>query len=105
MPSYIRGNDNFDSANVSGLGVGQTWQNFMGYRLSNTTYQNTTGRPIVVSTSTSALVSALRVSSDNVTFIDASTRGNSSKEAVVPNNHYYRLYNDNSNIGHWAELR
>ena len=100
----LRVEQNF-AANEQQIGVGQTWQNLFGSRLSNTTYQNTTGRPIVVSCSTSALNSALRVSSNNVTFIDAATRGNSSKEAIVPNNHYYRLYNDNNNIGHWAELR
>lgn len=33
----------------SSIGVGQTWQNFLGSRAANTTYTNTTGRPIMVS--------------------------------------------------------
>ena len=87
------------------IGVGQTWQNLIGSRLANTTYQNTTGKPIMVSCSTSALTSALRVSSDNVTFIDVVTGGNLSKETIVPSGHYYRLYNNNNTVLHWAELR
>ena len=47
MPSYIRGNDNFDSANI--LGQGQTWQDVTGSRVTGTTYTNTTGKPIQVS--------------------------------------------------------
>lgn len=31
------------------LGVGQTWQNVKANRMSNTTYTNTTGKPIMVS--------------------------------------------------------
>jgi hypothetical protein len=33
---------------VTPIGVGQTWQNVSGSRAINTTYTNTTGRPIVV---------------------------------------------------------
>ena len=87
------------------IGVGQTWQNVYSSRSSNVIYQNTTGRPIVVSCSTSALVSSLRVSANGSVYTDAATRGNSSKEAIVPHGHYYFLYNDNNNIGHWTELR
>jgi hypothetical protein len=47
MPSYIRGDDNFDSAiPLAFFGVDQTWQ--VVARSSNVWYQNTTGKPIGV---------------------------------------------------------
>jgi hypothetical protein len=87
------------------IGVGQTWQNVKASRAANTTYQNTTGKPIMVNCRTSATSSAFRVSSDNVTFVDAVGGGNGEKSAIVPNNIYYRLFNDNNNLQDWAELR
>ena len=36
------------------LGVNQTWQNVLGSRALGTTYTNTTGRPIMVSVTTSS---------------------------------------------------
>ena len=87
------------------IGVGQTWQNVVASRAANTTYQNTTGKPIMVNCRSSATTSAFRVSSDNITFVDAVGGGEASKSAIVPNNIYYRLYNDNNNLQDWAELR
>jgi len=49
MASIIRGDDNFDSFESSGLGVNQTWQDVTADRAEGVTYTNTTGRPIYVS--------------------------------------------------------
>lgn len=87
------------------LGQGQTWQNMISFRTRNTNYQNTTGRPIQVNVRTSALNSSLDVSADGVNFVAAVGGGEEPKAAIVPNNHYYRMISDNTNLSLWAELR
>lgn len=47
-PSLIQGYGGNALAAMSSLGYGQTWQDLTGSRASNTTYYNTTGRPIMV---------------------------------------------------------
>ena len=103
-PGGVAGNIDL-SAN--GLGIGQSWQNVTGSRVTNTSYQNTTGKPIFVTLRASSLAVSrfLQVSTDNATWIDAAANGNADQfqmSAVVPNNHYYRYTGD---FGYWAELR
>lgn len=90
------------------LGVEQTWQNMTGSRAQNTTYTNTTGRPIMVSISTgtastsSLLVDGLVASS---VFVTGASGGNLSVGAViVPNGSTYRFNSPNA-AGAWLELR
>lgn len=96
------------AVNIRAVGIGQTWQNVAGSRAVSTSYQNTTGRPIIVNMvlnggSTRRYV---QVSSDNVTWIDIGSDSGSStpNSFVVPNNWYYRV-NGSTTIDRWAELR
>jgi hypothetical protein len=73
------------------VGQGQTWQTVT--RTSGVVYQNTTGRPIMVSMFSNNTALTFAVSSDNVTFVNLGSTGTnvpSSFQAVIPNNHYYR---------------
>ena len=91
------------------IGVGQTWQN--PARSIGVSYQNTTGRPIMVSVA--ATISAeryLQVSANNSTWINIGTLGghggindSGASQAIVPANHYYRATGGTLNV--WAELR
>ena len=92
----------------SGLGVGQTWQDVSGSRIAGTSYQNTTGKPIMAAISADS-VALVQVSTDNSTWVTLaalrSTSGNTVGEIafVIPNNHYYRI--TTGTISYWAELR
>ena len=93
------------------IGVNQTWQNMAGSRSVGTSYQNTTGRPIMVSICTNAVSRAnFQVSTDNSTWITVGALagyGNigdeKSSQVIVPDNHYYRATGGSLQI--WAELR
>lgn len=90
---------------MSSIGFGQTWQNVTGSRAVNTTYYNTTGRPIlVVITATvganvNILVNAVTVASTNA----GSTR--SSYTFIVPPGNTYIWNSASGTIDNWAELR
>lgn len=46
--SSVNGSSGAVTVSASGLGIGQTWQSVGGSRSANTTYTNTTGKPILV---------------------------------------------------------
>ena len=83
-----------DASTSQQLGVGQTWQAVT--RTSGTSYQNTTGRPIVISfRSTTSGTVKLEVSEDNVSWLtiqlnDASSGTRDTIQGIIPNSHYYR---------------
>lgn len=93
------------------LGVNQTWQDLTGSRSAGTTYQNTTGKPIMVSIrDVDSVERYLQISEDNVTFYSvgkAAGHGGAidadAAQGIVPNNHYYKL-NAGSGFS-WYELR
>ena len=96
------------------LGVGQTWQSLAGSRALNTTYQNTTGRPISVSVVTQPGGSATTsfevspnsdMSSSVVISRQRDINGPTTDSGIIPNNIYYRLNLGNGFISTWAELR
>jgi hypothetical protein len=109
---------------TAALGQGQSWQDMSASREFATSYQNTTGKPIVViaqywatagtGTSTSYL---MEVSANNSTWFTAGANGNTGNAtnanpnpsaAVVPNGHYYRLSRNTGTgtvKGFWNELR
>ena len=91
------------------LGWGQTWQNVAGSRLKDVAYQNTTGRPILVSMVINGSTTGnIQVSADNVTYITvAAYNGTQSTQSfIVPNGHYYKLLGTGTpTIVSWAELR
>jgi len=47
--TLVSGNGNWYVIDMSGVGVGQTWQNVLANRVSGTTYTNSTSRPKLVS--------------------------------------------------------
>jgi hypothetical protein len=91
------------------LGSGQSWQNVLGSRVVATSYQNTTGRSIMVAISAQVNTSLIQVSTDNATWI---TLGRGAENAndrdttsfVVPDTHYYRVTTGGT-VTYWAELR
>ena len=92
------------------LGVGQSWQSVS--RSANTTYQNTTGKPIQVSVGWAlSNVAEFKVSSDNSSWVTLSYTAYSSDyhdvmNAIIPNNHYYKLEGTGTiTISKWVELR
>ncbi len=93
----------------SAIGVGQTWQNVRPNRTVNTTFRNTTGRPILVSIVSGGNNETIRVSADNVNWVVVGVAGNyyaGNAAFVVPNNHYYRVDgNPYAGIPYWSELR
>jgi hypothetical protein len=97
-----------------GLGVSQTWQDMTSSRAFNTTYQNTTGRPIFIGVSAtvagdgtmSLLVSpnsdmSSSVTADRTSDIDDPT----GVSAIIPNNIYYKASVVSASGLYWAELR
>jgi hypothetical protein len=100
-----------DALTEEPIGVGQTWQNMAGSRSVGTSYQNTTGRPIMVSICTQAVSRTdFQVSTDNSTWVSVGALagfGNigdqKSSQVIVPDDHYYRATGGSLII--WAELR
>ncbi|APW38957.1 hypothetical protein RD110_18550 [Rhodoferax koreense] len=99
------------------IGVGQTWQNLLGSRAINTTYTNTTGRPITVSATVTGTVASSTVfvswTVAGVNSIAANgsitgaTPGNTSLHAtaVVPAGATYQLVVTQGSLSFWNELR
>ena len=95
------------------IGVGQTWQDVLASRATNTTYTNSTGKPIQV---------AIRVNTNSVYTFTLSVSGVvvgifrndnggtviSQLTAIVPDGNTYILNASGSGtgtLGNWAELR
>lgn len=92
----------------NGIGVSQTWQDVSGSRSDGTSYQNTTGKPIMVSVN-SDQDGLLQVSTDNATWVTVGRFIDSSNDrttctTIVPNNHYYRT-SGAAGFNMWVELR
>lgn len=89
---------------VNTLGNGQTWQDLTSSRVMNTSYQNTTGRPISVNFALEGgAIGVFQVSSDNSTWVRAAGTFGS---VVIPTGHYYRVYNSTVfSVAYWSELR
>lgn len=93
------------------VGVGQTWQDVTGSRVIDTSYQNTTGKPIMVSVICANVSSSnvtLEVSVDNTTWVTVFSSGNTAGSflcatTIVPPSHYYRY--SGTAISAWRELR
>lgn len=92
------------------VGVGQTWQDVSGSRNPNTSYRNTTGRPIQVNIHTSyqGTIEKIQVSSNNSTWVNVGSYSGSSWIScsfIVPNNWYYRTSGSSATFSVWSELR
>jgi hypothetical protein len=91
------------------LGVGQTWQNLTGSRVVSTWYQNTTGRPIMVSIAAiSASTRAVQISPDGgATIYEIGRVGTASggNQFIVPAGDSYRVDGAITAGYTWLELR
>lgn len=104
---FVQKEINIKGSHLS-LGVGQTWQDVTAQRANDTTYTNTTGRPIHVVLRLGEN-SSLRVSQDGTTWANIVGQGSTSggvntvtATAVIPAGHRYRTTGYG---GWWAELR
>ena len=84
------------------IGVGQTWQDVSGSRAHSTSYQNTTGKPIMVAIDGNTNA-ALQVSTNGSTWVTVG-EVSSATPIIIPDDHYYRV-NGSSVFATWAELR
>ena len=100
------------SAENASVGIGQTWQDVAGSRAINSTYTNTTGKPIQVSvivsanpnqTSATLVVNGLNVARIQNQFGDRALVG--SLSAIVPDGVSYSVSASSSSIVSWSELR
>jgi len=96
------------------LGVDQTWQDMTSSRAFNTTYQNTTGRPIFIGVSAivaggstmSLLVSPNSDMSSSITAGRTSDINDPTGiNVIIPNNIYYKASVASASGLYWAELR
>jgi hypothetical protein len=96
------------AAAVSGIGVGQTWQNVTSSRAFSTTYTNSTGKPIMVSvnlyngdgTSEGLTVGGVLVAT---AYQPGVANGYAQLSAIVPNSTTYSC--TGTTLGTWLELR
>ena len=125
--TFLRGDGAWAAPAADGIGVGQTWQNVAGSRAKRTTYQNTTGRPIVVAVSfvnpfastlqlwthsaSADILSAgvMVIQGDGGDYYSANQYVNhaANVSAIIVPGYYYQLYDPNNDvtIQFWTELR
>jgi hypothetical protein len=90
---------------VSGIGVGQTWQNVTASRAQGTTYTNSTGKPISISiTAQTSDAYTLRIGGVDI-LRDPSFNTPITISAIVPDSTTYALTGSGATISYWCELR
>ena len=97
---------------AAGVGDGQQWYNMTGSRSIGSSYQNTTGRAIMVSVATTISTEVyLQVSTNGSSWINIGTLGghggindSGASQAIVPAGHYYKASGGLAIVA-WAELR
>jgi hypothetical protein len=94
-----------------GVGVNQTWTNVTASRVIGVTYQNTTGRPIMVSIDPDGQNNTyvIQISNNGSTWMTIASKnngdgGNEAFAFIVPSNVYYRM-TGSAPIFAWTELR
>jgi hypothetical protein len=94
------------------LGIGQTWQSLLTSRAAETTYTNSTGRPIQIfirgrssSGDTTLIVRPNSLSGWVVAGVLANDAPFLPIHAVIPPGHQYRLNGAVSVLQYWSELR
>jgi hypothetical protein len=110
-PSTVQGAGGQAVTTMGSIGYSQTWQNVVGSRAFNTTYYNTTGRPILVNVSAGVANGGVTLVINGITVASVTTVvGYSNIELmsgiVPPGGSYSVVPNGSSPIfGAWAELR
>lgn len=93
------------------LGAGQTWQDVKASRAVNTTYTNTTGKPIVVHavvSSTAAASAVITISGVAlISSAQATATANIAITAIIPPGATYSVgvNGGTATLGNWLELR
>jgi hypothetical protein len=106
-PVITLGSNGVISGNLaSAVGYNQTWQSVA--RSGNVSYQNTTGKPIMIAVVFRPDNVFLQVSSDSINWVTVANGSGGSGEwgsgsVIVPNGHYYRT--TGGFIQSWSELR
>lgn len=106
-PSTVQGYGGQALASMSSLGYGQTWQNVTGSRAVNTTYYNTTGKPIVMAIeitntgTTAEIVVNGVVASRSINVLNNKNAMN----AIIPPGASYILTPAPMTFSIWSELR
>lgn len=91
------------------LGLGQTWQDLTASRVLNTTYTNSTGKPIQLAIDITVLgstISTLTIGAN--TFFYRGSLGTAVShtiELIVQNGVTYNLSSSNTTLNKWQELR
>ena len=111
-PSRIQGDGGNSLASMLGFGNGQTWQALAGSRSFETTYYNTTGKPIAVainfhgtSTTSNATLVINGITVGNYGTSATPSGFNSQLFGIVPPGGSYVCSVTNCSISYWAELR
>jgi hypothetical protein len=87
------------------IGVGQSWVNVTGSRTSATTYTNNTGKPIMVSVSTTSTSNvSVYVSGVTIASHDTANAGPFNHSFVVPDGTTYSMTHLGT-LRNWTELR
>jgi hypothetical protein len=105
-PTVIQGQGGQAFASLQSLGYGQTWQDVTASRNVNTTYYNTTGRPLFVSITGLGGASGVDILCNGVKvgFINTSTYTSAAHFIVPPGGSY--IWNSSSGTkSSWSELR
>ena len=108
----------------TGLGVGQTWTDVTSSRAKSTEYQNTTGKPIMISVSFttdfthrgqiqvssscgSGFIIIAEADGGDYYSATADTDHYANLSVIIPNNIYYKLVGNNTSLvlRGWTELR
>ena len=105
-PSTIQGQGGQALAAMSSLGYGQTWQDVSASRAINTTYYNSTGKPIQVmiqwtSTSATATMTINGLSSGIFSYSNGGQTGAGAICIIIPNGNSYST----NHFSEWLELR
>lgn len=100
--AFLTGIGAAKSSDVSGLGVGQTWQDVTASRAVDTSYRNTTGKPIetIITIADDAVVYA-SVNNSTWVALNSASSDRGPVSFTLPNNHYAKC----TGFSHWAELK
>ena len=110
--SLVSNGTTWTSAVAPNIGVGQTWQDLSGSRVGNTTYTNSTGKPIFVAVALQASTAGatIQITVGGITFYGnaGGQIGNASFASfIVPDGVTYlaKMNTGSSGVLTWAELR
>ena len=109
-PSLVQGYGGQALAAMSSLGYGQTWQNVLGSRAANTTYINSTGKPIFVMVSVNGASASTSITINGTTTSSQITSNNGNSQIIpvsfiVPNGQTYVVVVGVGALSNWMELR